>query len=153
MGLSQQTIRRATSADSTVLTRIVRESDAYTGEYQRMVENVVISAEQIARDQVYVCEHDGQIVGFYSLITRPDNAELDFMFVENGAIGSGIGRLLFQHMLVEARQLGYAEVMIVAHPPAEGFYQRMGAVTVAAKPPSGRITWSQPSLVVKTEQF
>jgi N-acetylglutamate synthase-like GNAT family acetyltransferase len=148
----QQTIRRAVSADGPVLTRMVRESAAYTGEYQRMVENIVISAELIARDLVSVCEHEGRIVGFYSLIARHDDAELDFMFVENGAQGSGIGRLLFQHMLAEARQLGYAEVKIISHPPAERFYQRMGAMTVAVKPPSGRVTWSRPSMLVRTEQ-
>jgi N-acetylglutamate synthase-like GNAT family acetyltransferase len=152
MDKSQQTIRRAVSADGPVLTRMVRESAAYTGEYQRMVENIVISAELIARDRVYVCEHEGRIVGFYSLLARPDDAELDFMFVENGAFGSGIGRLLFQHMLEEARQLGYAIVKIISHPPAEGFYQRMGAMTVAVKPPSGRVTWSRPAMLVRTEQ-
>jgi N-acetylglutamate synthase-like GNAT family acetyltransferase len=143
-------IRRAVSGDSVDLTRIVRASSAYEGEYRRMVEHIVISPEQIARDLVYVYELKGHIVGFYSLMRKDSHAELDFLFVDTDLIAHGIGRKLFLHMLAEARQHGYNEVLIVSHPPAEAFYARMGAVTVAMQPPAGRVTWSRPRMVVRT---
>ncbi len=60
-------IRRAGCADSSELTRMVRESSAYRGEYRRMVETVSITPEQIARDLMFVYELNGRIAGFYSL--------------------------------------------------------------------------------------
>jgi N-acetylglutamate synthase-like GNAT family acetyltransferase len=147
---SDTSIRRAVAADSPELTRMVRESKAYIGEYQPMVQGLTISPEQIARDLVYVYERDNQLLGFYSLIEKGADAELDFMFVDNHAIGTGIGRQLFLHMLNEARRHGYMEVLIVAHPPAEAFYARMGARTVALQPPAGRVTWARPRMVVST---
>ncbi len=144
-------IRRASYADSSELTRLVRESSAYSGEYRRMVETVSITPEQLARDLLFVYELDGRIAGFYSLKYDAGRAELDFLFVDNGTQGHGIGRALFQHMLEEARRLGIAEVLIVSHPPAEVFYARMGAVTIGMQPPGGRVSWARPRMLVKTE--
>jgi GNAT superfamily N-acetyltransferase len=121
-------------------------SSAYTGDYRRIVEHIVIHPEQIATDVVYVYEIDGQIAGFYSLVAHQDHAELDFLFVDDAFQGQQIGRMLFQHMRAEARRLGYARVEIVAHPPAAAFYERMGATIVGIKPPSGRVTWERPHM-------
>ena len=144
-------IRQATGADSAALTRMVRESSAYTGEYRKIVENIEISPAQIARDTVYVCEVDGQVAGFYSLKRHEGSIELDYMFVDNTYTGSGVGRLLFEHMLDEAKQLGYSEVEIIAHPPAEAFYAKMGAGRVGMQPPAGRVTWERPRMLVKVQ--
>jgi N-acetylglutamate synthase-like GNAT family acetyltransferase len=149
--MTARLIRTAVDSDCPTLTRMVRESSAYTGEYRRMVEAVGISPEQLARDLVYVCELDGHIAGFYSLMRKGEQAELDFLFVENDIQGQGVGRMLFQHMLGEARRLGYAEVLIVSHPPAEAFYARMGATTIGVQPPAGRVTWARPRMLVRTE--
>ncbi|MFG2127069.1 GNAT family N-acetyltransferase [Streptomyces sp. NPDC048751] len=61
--------------------------------------------------------------------------------------GQGIGRYLVEHMIGQARGAGLAAVRVVAHPPAEDFYRRLGGVrggTVAPAPP--KITWERPAL-------
>jgi hypothetical protein len=48
-------------------------------------------------------------------------------------------------MVEQSRQIGLKGVRVVSHPPAEGFYRRVGARrigTVPAKPPV--TTWERP---------
>lgn len=103
-------------------------------------------SEQIERDLVFVCEIDMRVAGFYSLRRTAESIELDFLFVQNDFLRARIGSLLFDHMVHEAGQLGYEGVEIVAHPPAEAFYRRMGAVTIGTQPPEGRVTWPRPRM-------
>lgn len=56
------------------------------------------------------------------------------MFAEPDALGRGVGRLLFGHVVAEARRLGFARFTIDADPNAEGFYRAMGAVRIGATP-------------------
>ncbi|MCE5234073.1 MAG: GNAT family N-acetyltransferase [Mizugakiibacter sp.] len=145
-------IRPARDADCAALTALVRGSSAYAGEYRRIVETVAITPEQIARDVVRVAERDGRLAGFYSLLSRPGEAELDYLFVDDVQQGSGVGAALFRHMLDEAAARGFAEVLIVAHPPARAFYERMGARIRGEKPPAGRVGWTRPVLAASTSR-
>ena len=52
----------------------------------------------------------------------------------------------FDDMRDQARARGFTSVRIVCHPPALGFYRRMGAVQVGATEPTGRVTWARPIL-------
>ena len=120
-------------------------SRAYEGEYHRILDGYALGDEQLAHDRVFVAEADGDILGFYSLIVG-DEPELDLMFVSDAAQGTGGGRVLFEHMRETAKGEGMRTVLIVSHPPSVGFYERMGAVRIGDKPPSGRIGWSRPML-------
>lgn len=139
-------IRRATSEDAPTLTSLVRNSSAYSGEYKSIVESLAISSEQILEDSVHVCESEGRVVGFYSLIVGAEVAELDYMFVADEAQGKGVGRRLFEHMQRTARQAGCVGVLIISHPPTEPFYAKMGVVGIGAEPPKGRIFWERPRM-------
>src|SRR5260370_31484827 len=101
-----QSIRRAERTDSSFLTDIVRTSHAYAGRYHAMVKNIDITPEQIEKDSVYVCEINERIVGFYSLLHHGEEAELDFLFVDNDFQGYRIGRFVFEHMLQFAERTG-----------------------------------------------
>lgn len=140
-------VRRATAADSAVLTRIMQDSRAYDGAYHAIIDAYPVTAAMIARDEIFVAEMEGRICGFYSLVT--EKPELDLMFVDNDAQGTGAGRVLFEHMRARARALGMDVVRIVSHPPSEGFYLRMGAVRTGTRAPNGRITWEQPVLTLQ----
>ncbi|MFF2324588.1 MULTISPECIES: GNAT family N-acetyltransferase [unclassified Streptomyces] len=142
-------IRRATARDAKRLTRLVRTSRAYEGRYAAMVAGYRVGPDYIETHQVFTAvEPDtGRLLGFYALILAP--AELDLMFVADGAQGLGIGRLLIGHLRDEARRAGLADVRIVAHPPAEGFYRAVGARrtgTLAARPPA--VMWDRPELML-----
>ncbi|MFG2826508.1 GNAT family N-acetyltransferase [Streptomyces sp. NPDC048434] len=147
-------IRRAEERDAARLTRLVRSSRAYEGRYSSVVEGYRVGPDYLAAHQVFVAveeipgEEGGgeRILGFYSLMVEP--AELDLMFVSDQAQGFGIGRRLVEHMRGEARSAGIGRVRVISHPPAEGFYRRVGAQpvgTVPANPPA--VMWDRPELV------
>ncbi|KQX16882.1 acetyltransferase [Streptomyces sp. Root431] len=139
------TIRRATADDSKRLTRLVRTSAAYRGDYAAMVEGYQVGGAYIEHHPVFVAvDENDRVLGFYALLLG--EAELDLAFVADSAQGLGIGRLLMEHMTAQARAAGLAAVRVVAHPPAEEFYLRTGAVRTGVLPPAGRIHWARPEL-------
>ncbi|MEU9188989.1 GNAT family N-acetyltransferase [Streptomyces sp. NPDC048484] len=140
-------IRRAVARDAKRLTRLVRGSRAYEGQYAAMVAGYRVGPDYIETHRVFVATdgHDGPTLGFYSLVLAPP--ELDLLFVADQAQGRGVGRLLVAHMRSEARAAGLGRVRVVSHPPAEGFYRSVGAVhigTASATPPA--VVWDRPEL-------
>ncbi|WP_411111939.1 GNAT family N-acetyltransferase [Streptomyces sp. c-19] len=139
------TIRRATADDSKRLTRLVRGSRAYRGDYAGMVDGYQVGGPYIEHHPVFVAvDEDGLVLGFYALLV--DEAELDLAFVADGAQGLGIGRQLMAHMTGQARAAGLRSVRVVSHPPAEEFYLRTGAVRTGTVPRAGHIHWDRPEL-------
>ncbi|MEU7068634.1 GNAT family N-acetyltransferase [Streptomyces narbonensis] len=139
------TIRRATADDSKRLTRLVRTSGAYRGDYAAMVDGYQVGGAYIEHHRVFAAvDANDRVLGFYALLV--DEAELDLAFVADSAQGLGIGRLLVEHMTGQARAAGLHAVRVVAHPPAEEFYLRTGAVRTGTLPPAGRIHWARPEL-------
>ncbi len=141
------TIRRAVARDAKRLTRLVRGSGAYTGQYAAAVAGYRVGPDYIEAHRVFVAvgagEEDGRILGFYSLVLDPP--ELDLLFVADEAQGRGIGSRLVAHMRSEARAEGLDHVRVVSHRPAEDFYHRAGAVrtgTAPATPPA--VPWDRP---------
>jgi GNAT superfamily N-acetyltransferase len=146
----EASIRRALARDADPLTGLMHASSAYRGEYARILENYALTASQIERDLMFVAEAEGGLVGFYSL-TLDGEPELDLMFVADSVRGSGVGRLLFDHMREQAARRGIERIRIVSHPPATGFYEAMGAVRVGISPPLGKASWSRPILCLSIE--
>ncbi|WP_406058009.1 GNAT family N-acetyltransferase [Streptomyces sp. NBC_01077] len=143
--MSEFTIRRATADDSKRLTRLVRTSRAYRGDYAAMVAGYQVGGAYIEHHPVFVAvDASDRVLGFYALLV--DDAELDLAFVADSAQGLGIGRLLMEHMTEQARAAGLKTVRVVAHPPAEEFYLRTGAVRTGTVPPTGHIHWDRPEL-------
>ncbi|MBP2401050.1 GNAT family N-acetyltransferase [Streptomyces syringium] len=140
-------VARATARDAKRLTRLIRASKAYDGRYAPMVAGYRVGPDYIETHRVFLAvDADDRLLGFYALVLDPP--ELDLMFVADAAQGLGIGRLLVEHMLDEARGAGLADVRVVSHPPAEGFYRSVGARWVgtrAANPPA--VMWDRPELV------
>jgi GNAT superfamily N-acetyltransferase len=52
--------------------------------------------------------------------------ELEHMWVDPGAHGRGLGRLLFEHVARRARQRGGRELRILSDPNAADFYRHLG---------------------------
>ncbi len=71
---------------------------AYQGAYGVILEDYALGEAQLYRDQVFLAEADGDILGFYSLIVGGE-PELDLMFVADAAQGHmGLRHfLLFDH--------------------------------------------------------
>jgi GNAT superfamily N-acetyltransferase len=143
--MSFPTLRRATADDSRRLTQLVRKSAAYRGDYAAMVDGYVVGGTYIEHHPVFVAVDERErVLGFYALLL--DEAELDLAFVADDAQGRGIGRLLMEHMIGQARAAGLTSIRVVAHPPAEDFYLRTGARRTGTVEPAGRIYWARPEL-------
>ncbi|MEU3923405.1 GNAT family N-acetyltransferase [Streptomyces sp. NPDC029004] len=142
-------IRRAAARDAKRLTKLVRGSRAYEGPYAPMIAGYRVGPDYIETHDVFVAlGADDRVLGFYALLRAP--AELDLMFVADATQGLGVGRLLIEHMIGEARDAGIQAVRIVSHPPAEGFYLSVGARrtgTVPANPPA--VMWDRPELMIQ----
>jgi hypothetical protein len=87
------TIDQAVGDDAIRLTKLCRSSTAYRGIYADAIATVQVTPAYITENIVAVAtNHNGQLLGFYSLIRDPP--ELDMMFVADDAQRSGTGRAL-----------------------------------------------------------
>ena len=76
---------------------------------------------------MYAAISGGEPIGFYAFRGEGRELELHHLWVLPAWIGSGIGRLLFEHAMDRSASRGASIVEIEADPNAEGFYSRMGA--------------------------
>lgn len=83
--------------------------------------------------RIVIAEIGGVPRGFYSIDGDPPHGELGNMWVVPSAIGTGLGRALYEHALTAARREGFTRLDIQADPNAEGFYLAMGAVRVGER--------------------
>jgi GNAT superfamily N-acetyltransferase len=96
-----------------------------------------LTVDEADLPRIVVAETD-RPVGWYSLRGTPPDGELDNLWVHPSAIGTGIGRGLWEHAVRSARDMGMSCLRIEADPQAEGFYRAMGAGRVGDAP-SGSI--------------
>lgn len=137
--IAHRLIRRATVAESALLTDITFRAKAHWGYPPSLMEEwrviIGVPPEVIRNHPVYLLEDNGRVCGYYSL-EHPDGDQimLENLFIDPDFIGSGVGRALLQHALALAASLGYQTVSLESDPHAEGFYLRMGAVRIGERP-------------------
>lgn len=88
-----------------------------------------LTAEDITARHATVAEIDGVPIGFYALNEHEGYLGIGLLFVDRPFIGTGVGRLLWGHLVQQAVALGARLLGVGAEPRAEGFYQRMGMVS------------------------
>jgi L-amino acid N-acyltransferase YncA len=137
--MSTIVLRPATAADAEAICRVYNqgiedriatlETELRTPEERRQW-----LAARGPRHPVYVAELEEMIVGWSSLNAynpRPAYQYVaDFsIYIERGWRGKGVGRRLLEHLIEQARALGYHKMMLSAFPfNASGvaLYERMG---------------------------
>jgi len=124
-------IRRAIPVEADTLTSIAHAAKRHWNYPETWIEfwkdDLTITADFIANNEVYVAVIDGVTAGCCALVVSDSLAELEHMWIDPQQMGNGVGRALFEHAKQRARQLGLGELELSADPHAEGFYQRMGA--------------------------
>ena len=95
---------------------------------------LTLSPDEIGPRRTVVAETAAQIVGFYTLDGEPPEGEISNLWVEPTHLRHGIGRLLWQGVVADGRDLGFRSLLIDADPNAEGFYLAMGAVRIGVSP-------------------
>jgi GNAT superfamily N-acetyltransferase len=131
-------IRSARPAEAAVLTSLALRAKAHWGYDAAFIEACreerTVTAEQIRLSIVRILDLGGGPVGFYTLAPQSpgQQMELQHLFVEPDHIRRGYGKRLFDDAGQNARALGFAVLMIVSDPFAEGFYRARGAERVGA---------------------
>jgi ribosomal protein S18 acetylase RimI-like enzyme len=128
---SELEIFRAEPDDADALTRIAIAAKRYWGYPERWIEQwqeaLTITPGFITDNEVYVAVFEEEMGGFYALIERGSEVELEHLWVLPEHMGAGIGRALLDHAVRRTAALGATTLSIEADPNAEGFYRRMGA--------------------------
>jgi GNAT superfamily N-acetyltransferase len=127
-------IREGAVADFARVREIAVASKAHWGydlaQVEEWAEAGGFDPESLSRRLMYVAEHEGEPVGWASLIPRGKVGWLEDLWIEPSWIGCGVGSLLFQNVADRARELGAERLEWEAEPNARGFYERMGATYV-----------------------
>ncbi|GHH85944.1 GNAT family N-acetyltransferase [Streptomyces capitiformicae] len=136
-------IRPARAEEATALTELVLRSKAHWGYDAEFLEacraELTIRPDEIDDRRIVVAE-DAQpgVLGVASLEGTAPQGRVGLCFVEPSAIGRGVGRALYSHVMRAAREFGFTWITIDSDPNAEPFYRRMGARPVG-RTPSGSI--------------
>ncbi|MFE5716959.1 GNAT family N-acetyltransferase [Streptomyces erythrochromogenes] len=131
-------IRRAEPAEAGELERLQERSSTHwgypPGYFDWAGEARAIPETYVRSNPVFVLEQDSKSLGFYGFTEEGDRLLLDKLFVDADEIGKGHGRLLWEHAVRTARELGRTEFIVASDPNAAPFYAAMGAVQYATKP-------------------
>ncbi len=124
-------LRAARQSEAQALSELCFRSKAHWGyDAAFMAQSRValtISRTRIRDNPVVVAvDESDRPLGVYALAAEGDIVDLDLLFVDPLAIGTGVGRALFEDAVTEARMLGGREMTVLADPHAAGFYEAMG---------------------------
>jgi GNAT superfamily N-acetyltransferase len=125
-------IRNAKSDEHGILTDIAIKSEAYWGydsDYMNKFKSIYsVSVEFINSNPTVVIEEEEKIVGFYGIVNKISETSLEYFFIEPKYIGKGYGKLLWNYLIRDCKNLGIKELSIITSPQAKEFYVKMGAI-------------------------
>jgi GNAT superfamily N-acetyltransferase len=132
-------VRPAHAGEGTSLTALCVRSKAHWGYdaafMKKSAAALLVSEADIVLGRVVVAfDAAGRTIGVAAVVPEGETADLDVLFVDPPAIGSGAGRALFEAAAALARSLGALRMTILADPNAAPFYERMGARFVRNAP-------------------
>jgi GNAT superfamily N-acetyltransferase len=131
-------IRRARPEEAATLRELAHRSKAhwpYSAEFLAAVEPLLqLDASDVLAHEVWVLELRGSAVGWHRVTLHGERAELEDLWLEPALIGSGLGRMLFEHAVSVATMHGAGRLEWDAEPYAEGFYRAMGGEEIGRSP-------------------
>lgn len=124
-------LRPAKQSEAQALSELCFRSKAHWGydaAFMAQSRKALTISRAKIRDNPVVVAVDAadRLLGVYALAVDGDVVDLDLLFVDPQAIGTGIGRALFEDAMTEARMLGGRAMTVLADPHAAGFYEAMG---------------------------
>ena len=133
-----RSIRRARPDEAPALRALAHRSKAhwpYSAEFLAAVEPMLqLDAQDVAAHEVWVLELDGAVAGWHRVTLHGPRAELEDLWLEPPVIGTGLGRILFEHAIGVAETAGATAMEWDAEPYAEGFYRAMGGEEIGRSP-------------------
>ena len=132
------TLRRARPEEAPALRALAHRSKAYwpySPEFLAAVEPMLqLEPADVAAHEVWVLERDGVVAGWHRVTLHDERAELEDLWLEPPMIGTGLGRVLFEHAVALAEKAGASRLEWDAEPYAEGFYRAMGGEEIGRTP-------------------
>jgi N-acetylglutamate synthase-like GNAT family acetyltransferase len=125
-------IREARPDEAATLSALALRSKGHWGYDADFLEacrnDLTLNPEEIAESATFVCEGSAGVLGFSRIVLMDERtAELDALFVDPTAIGTGAGKLLWERSVAAAQELGAQDLVLQSDPHAEGFYLSRGA--------------------------
>lgn len=124
-------LRTARPDEAEALSRLTMRSKACWGYEEAFLagcwNSLRLRRAEVVERRAVVAERDGVVLGVATLEGDPPGGELGLLFVEPDAMGGGVGRMLYRHVMEEAGRLGFTQMTIESDPNAEAFYLAMGA--------------------------
>jgi ribosomal protein S18 acetylase RimI-like enzyme len=131
-------IRRARPEEAAVLRELAHRSKAhwpYSAEFLAAVEPLLqLDASDVAAHEVWVLEVGNAVMGWHRVTLHDDRAELEDLWLEPALIGTGLGRMLFEHAVSIAAAHAASRLEWDAEPYAKGFYRAMGGQEIGRSP-------------------
>ena len=125
-------IRPARPQDAQALTDLAVRSEAHWGQDADFMDTFrrvyAVTPAFIERNTAFVAEDARGLAGFYALVPEEDAVSLEYLYLDPGRLGEGLGRTLWQHMAAHCRTQAIREVRLVCGPEPRAFYLKMGAV-------------------------
>ncbi len=149
-------IRRARADETEALTELALRSKAHWGYDDAFMaacrDELTVTKRQADDGEVWVLDDQTGPVGFYRLSLDAKVGELELLFVRPQAIGGGIGRALWDHMLGEATRRGADRICVDSDPAAEGFYRAMGCRRIGDAPSASIAGRTLPRLELRSAE-
>ena len=103
----------------------------YLAEAERLMS---LDAASLERDEAWVLDDGLRAIGYYRLALDGDRAEIEELFLEPTIIGRGLGRTLFEHCAIRARELGIRRLVWTFERETLAFYLAMGGQVTGTRP-------------------
>lgn len=126
-------LRDALTGECVKLSLLALRSKAYLDYNENFLEacreDLTLTEDYIETNHVYIFEKDEEIIGFFSFVKAKTN-RLDFLYLAPDYVGIGYGKVIWDHIVQQARKLEITRITIDSDPNAKGFYEKMGAVQI-----------------------
>lgn len=133
--MSEPRLRRAQPDDAAALTGIAFVAKRHWNYPEAWIrvwaDLLTITPEYIREYPTFVISTDREILGFASIELTGSDALIQHLWVKPSAMKRGMGAALFAACETAASASGATRLSVESDPHAEGFYQRMGAVTIS----------------------
>jgi GNAT superfamily N-acetyltransferase len=143
-------IRRARPEEAAALRTLAHRSKAhwpYSGDFLAAVEPLLqLDASDVLAHEVWVLELRGAVAGWHRVTLHDQRAELEDLWLEPALIGTGLGRMLFEHAVKVAAAHGARRLEWDAEPYAEGFYRAMGGEEIGRSPSAAEVGRTLPRM-------
>ncbi|MBU3143801.1 GNAT family N-acetyltransferase [Clostridium sp. CF012] len=127
-------ILAAIGYEASELSRIAIKSESYWGyDYDFMDKFKVIyevTEEFIRKNPTFIIYENDKIVGFYTILIKPEGNSIEYFYIEPQCIGKGYGKKMWDHLANYCKAHSIKDFTLVTSPQAKEFYEKMGAIQI-----------------------